>query len=148
MAARKTAGAGKGKRYSDSEKAEILAYVEAQGRGGASAAAKKFNVSPLTISSWRRQAGTAGPKAGAGVDRDTVLRELARKGFKVVRTMNALTGEILEEKIDPKIVKLGLEFGAPRGKAGDGKTYVVQSSGEVLVTLTLDRLLELTGTRP
>lgn len=150
MAAKKAAS--KGKRYSEQEKAEILRFVEEQGRGGASAAAKKFGVSPLTISSWRKQAGgaTTRPKAGASaaVDRDEVLRVLAQKGFKVVRLMNALTGEVLEEKIDPKIEKLGLEFTSPRGKADNAKTYVVQSSGQVLVTLSLDRLLALTGTKP
>lgn len=77
------------------------------------------------------------------MNRDTVPHELARKGFKIVRTMNALTGEIPEEKIDPKI-------GGPAWNPGhpDGKTRVVQGSGQVLVTLTLDRLLELTGTKP
>ena len=147
------AAATRGKRYSDGEKAEILAYAEAQGRGGASAAAKKFGVSPLSISSWRKaQGGGSSPKAKAAspqaVVQDDVLRALAQKGFKVVRMMNALTGEILEDKIDPKIEKLGLEFGAPRGKADDGKTYVVQSAGQVLVTMTLDRLLAITGTKP
>jgi len=154
MPAKKTAAVSKGKRYSEQEKAEILAYADAQGRGGASAAAKKFGVSPLSISSWRKaQGGGNSPRAKApaspsAVVQDDVLRALAKKGFKVVRMMNALTGEILEEKIDPKIEKLGLEFGAPRGRADDGRTYVVQSTGQVLVTLTLDRLLALTGTKP
>lgn len=151
MPAKKQAAASKGKRYTPEEKAQILAFVEAQGRGGASAAAKKFNVSPLTISSWRKAVGTGTTRAKVGssaIDKDEVLRALAQKGFKVVRMVNALTGEMIEEKIDPKVEKLGLDFGGLRGKADDAKTYVVQSSGQILVTMTLDRLLAVTGTKP
>jgi transposase-like protein len=57
--------ASKGKRYTDEQKAEILAFVEAQGRGGQTAAVKKFGVTALTISTWRKKAGgvsAASPK--------------------------------------------------------------------------------------
>jgi transposase-like protein len=53
----------KGRRYSAKEKAEIVAFVDKvnadKGRGGQSAASKKFKISPLTISSWIR-AGVGG----------------------------------------------------------------------------------------
>ena len=53
--------AAKGRRYTAKEKAEILAFVdkvnEEKGRGGQSAASKKFKISPLTISSWNRSRG-------------------------------------------------------------------------------------------
>jgi hypothetical protein len=56
----------KGKRYSAKEREEILAFVtsvnEAKGRGGQSAAAAKYQVSPLTIGNWFKKSGTA-PKA-------------------------------------------------------------------------------------
>ncbi len=140
----------KGKRYTDAEKAEILNFIESYGRGGASAAAKKFGVSPLTISSWRKSTGGTSSKAKAttAIDKDEVLRQLAKKGFKVVRMVNALTGELVEEKIDPKVEKLGLDFGGLKGKASDSATYVTQTRGQVLVTLTLDRLLAITGVKP
>ena len=76
------------------------------------------------------------------------MRSLAAKGFKIVRMMNVLTGEMLDEKIDPKIEKLNLGFDGLKAKADDGITYVTQSSGQVLVTMTLERLLTLTGTKP
>lgn len=51
----------RGKRYSDKEKAEIIAFVNKmnseKGRGGQSAASKKFKISPLTISSWLKKSG-------------------------------------------------------------------------------------------
>ncbi len=143
--------ATKGKRYTDVEKAEILQFVESHGRGGGTAAAKKFGVSQLTISSWKKKAGggtTKPAKASGIVERDDVLRALAQKGFKVVRMVNALTGEVLEDKIDPKIEKLGLDFGGVKRKADDDLTYVTQTAGQILVSMTLDRLLALTGTKP
>lgn len=140
----------KGKRYSDAEKAEILQFVESQGRGGGAAAAKKFGVSQLTISSWKKKTGgssTKPTKASGTIERDDVLRALAQKGFKIVRMVNALTGEVLEDKIDPKIEKLGLDFGGVKRKADDVATYVTQTGGQILVTMTLDRLLAITGTK-
>lgn len=54
----------KGRRYSAKEKAEIVAFVDKvnadRGRGGQSAASKKFKISPLTISSWIRAGVTGG----------------------------------------------------------------------------------------
>ncbi len=153
MAAKKAA-TKKGKRYSDEEKAKILAYAEAQGRGGQSAAAKKFGVSPLTISSWKKGSSkTTGDEVHNGrsaqkPDRDAVLRQLAEKGFKIVRLQNALTGETIEEKIDPKIEKLGLDFKGLPAKPSDSASYVSVSGSKILVTVTLDRLLALTGTKP
>lgn len=148
MAAKKTTK--KGKRYSEEEKAAILKFVDGHGRGGASAAAKKYGVSPLSISTWRKsvQKPAKARKSADGVDRDDVLRSLAAKGFKIVRMMNVLTGEMLDEKIDPKIEKLNLSFDGLKAKADDGITYVTQSSGQVLVAMTLERLLALTGTKP
>lgn len=59
--------AAKGRRYTNKEKADIIAYVDKvnadKGRGGQSAASKKYKISPLTISSWIR----AGVGAGAAV---------------------------------------------------------------------------------
>jgi len=50
----------RGKRYTLQEKAEVLDFVdrynEEHGRGGQTAATKKYQLSPLSISSWRKQA--------------------------------------------------------------------------------------------
>jgi hypothetical protein len=59
--------AAKGRRYTAKEKAEIIAFVDKvntdKGRGGQSAASKKYKISPLTISSWIR----TGPGGGLSV---------------------------------------------------------------------------------
>jgi len=58
-----------GKRYTDEQKQEVIAYVlavnTAKGRGGLSAAVAKFGVSPLTISGWIQKAGVATKPAKA-----------------------------------------------------------------------------------
>lgn len=59
----------KGKRYSAEEKNDIVSFVqkynEENGRGGQSAAAKKFGISQLSVSSWLKASGSAAPVTGA-----------------------------------------------------------------------------------
>jgi transposase-like protein len=54
----------KGKRYTEKEKAQVLAFVDktnaTKGRGGITAASKKFGVTPLTISNWLKKVGGGG----------------------------------------------------------------------------------------
>ena len=61
--------AAKGRRYTTKEKAEIIAFVDKvnaeKGRGGQSAASKKYKISPLTISSWIRS-GIGGGSVSSG----------------------------------------------------------------------------------
>lgn len=149
MAAKKAKKTGV--RYTAEQKAEILNFIEQQGRGGATQAAKKFKVSPLTLTSWKKKAagGNAAPATtSGGIKPDAVLKVLAGKGFKIVRMQNVLTGEIMEDKIDPKIQALKLELGGLKGRADDSTTYVVSTERQILVTMTLDRLLAITGTKP
>ncbi|MEM9237700.1 MAG: hypothetical protein AAGB14_13060 [Verrucomicrobiota bacterium] len=69
MSTRKKANKAKGRRYTKAEKANIIAYVNKvnaeRGRGGQSAASKKFKISPLTISSWIRSGEGGSASAGA-----------------------------------------------------------------------------------
>ena len=62
---------GAGKRYSASEKQEVIDFVNSynasNGRGGQSEAARKFNISILTVSAWLKKSGNKvakGAKAG------------------------------------------------------------------------------------
>ncbi|MCW1913027.1 hypothetical protein OJ996_05560 [Luteolibacter sp. GHJ8] len=85
MAAKKTT---KGKRYTAEEKQSVVDFVnshnEANGRGGVTAAVKKFGTSALTISAWVKSSGGAsvgngrkGAKSAAG-GRSGVLAELSK----------------------------------------------------------------------
>jgi hypothetical protein len=73
----------KGKRYTSKEKAQVLAYVETvnseRGRGGITAAAKKFRVTPLTISNWIKASGISSAMTGrrSGANFAVTLRRLA-----------------------------------------------------------------------
>jgi transposase-like protein len=62
MASKKAAR--KGKRYSPEEKKEVVDFVNRhnaeKGRGGASAASRKFGVSQLTVASWLKGGSQAG----------------------------------------------------------------------------------------
>lgn len=86
MAAKK---ATKGKRYTAEEKQQVIDFVnkhnEANGRGGATAASKKFGVSQLTVASWLKSIGGTsvrlprkGGKAAATGNRSGVLAELSK----------------------------------------------------------------------
>ena len=84
----------KGKRYSAAEKAKVLAMVEKvnaeKGRGGITAAAAKFGVTPLTISAWLRNAGIStrgGAKSQAGPE---VFRRLAELHETIIKTEDEL----------------------------------------------------------
>jgi transposase-like protein len=76
-AAKKAANkAGAGTRYSAEQKAEVLAFVAshnaANGRGGQSTAAAKFNISPLTVMAWLKKSGA--PKASKAIKSVVVVK--------------------------------------------------------------------------
>ncbi len=57
----------KGVRYTDAQKQEVIdfavSYNTANGRGGQSKAAEKFNISQLSVATWLKGAGAAAPKS-------------------------------------------------------------------------------------
>lgn len=60
----------KGRRYSEKEKSQVLSYVDkvnaTKGRGGITAAADRFKVTPLTISNWLKKIGAPSPSVRTG----------------------------------------------------------------------------------
>jgi hypothetical protein len=54
-----------GKRYSEAQRKKIIAYAEGIGRGGISAACRKFGVSYIALRRWMKN-GTAGKRGRAG----------------------------------------------------------------------------------
>lgn len=61
----------RGKRYTSEEKSKVVSFVAehnaTNGRGGQSAAAKKFGISQLTIASWLKKAGVKSSGKVSGV---------------------------------------------------------------------------------
>lgn len=81
--------ASKGKRYTAEEKPQVVDFVNqhnaANGRGGATAASKKFGVSQLTVASWLKSSGGAavangrkGRRTAAARNRSGALAELSK----------------------------------------------------------------------
>ncbi len=79
--AKKIKDSARGKRYSSTERAKILTFVDkhnaTNGRGGAAAASRKFDVSQLTIGNWLKAAGSPSPKRKKhNIDVDKALQRL------------------------------------------------------------------------
>lgn len=53
-----------GKRYTDAQKKQILEFVAAKGRGGISAATKKFGVSYIALKRWMNGGGETRGRVG------------------------------------------------------------------------------------
>lgn len=88
--AAKKAGSKKGVRYTTEQKQEVVDFVasynEANGRGGQSQAAKKYNLSVLTVSAWLKALG--GKKKGA--------KPVAVKAVKAAKVAKGGTNRELE----------------------------------------------------
>lgn len=69
MSSKQQKSAATGIRYTDSQKKEVVDFVvqynKTNGRGGQSLAARKFKVTPLTVSAWLKAAGKKRAKAPA-----------------------------------------------------------------------------------
>jgi transposase-like protein len=88
----------KGKRYSDEQRNEILAFVETtnaeKGRGGLTAAAAKYGVSPISISNWRKS-GSGGASAPARI-KGRPGRKPKSAGGDVLTQLVSLREEIVQ----------------------------------------------------
>ena len=66
------------KRYSVSQKKEILDFISKKGRGGQTKAVAKFGVTAATIASWRLKDGGSGVKTAKGASKELrAVEELA-----------------------------------------------------------------------
>jgi transposase-like protein len=74
--------AAKGRRYSAEDRREVLAFVyevdAARGRGGITAAAQKFGITSLTISSWKTKDGVLPPATLGSEDTVNQIETLKR----------------------------------------------------------------------
>ncbi len=92
---KKTQESARGKRYSSTERVKILTFVDKHnarnGRGGAAAASRKYDISQLTIGNWLRAAGSPSPKRKkSNVDIDKTLIRLSELHKLMANTEEAL----------------------------------------------------------
>ncbi|MGB1128696.1 MAG: hypothetical protein ACPG4K_01500 [Haloferula sp.] len=115
MSSKSKKASSRGTRYTDKQKAEIVAFVNKvnseKGRGGQSAASKKFKISPITISSWLKKSGapkTAGKKRGrpAAASKTSSTASFGKKLAK----LQSLNKQI--ERAEADLAKMKAEFEA------------------------------------
>ena len=89
MAKKKTT---KGKRYTAEEKKEVMDYVASvdgdNGRGGVAAAARKYGITPLTVTAWKKRAAGDSPSSGTNG---------AKRGATAQSRVLHRLGEILDQ---------------------------------------------------
>lgn len=104
----------KGKRYSASQKKEVVDFVEKynadNGRGGQSAAAAKFGVSQLTISSWLKSSGAPALKKGAKGVKGAKAAKGASKGGINAKLSSLLALGTQIEKAEKELAQLKAKF--------------------------------------
>lgn len=88
-----------GIRYSAAKKQQVVDFVQKyntkNGRGGQSAAARKFKITPLTIAAWLRSAGVKTPqRKAAKIVKTTKLRKGASK--KGIRYSTAKKQQVVD----------------------------------------------------
>jgi len=107
-----------GVRYTDVQKKEVVDFVvqynSQNGRGGQSKAAKKFKVTPLTISAWIKAAGAT-----------KAAKPSAKKAVKATKKAKAVKA--------PKAVKKAAKKG---GKMGRGSRYTPEKKQEIIDYVT------------
>lgn len=155
------------RRRTEEEKAEILAWAEAQGRGGLKRASEKFGISYVTLNSWKAKAGKGettedGSPAKAPrqprsespvknkVDMNRVYTVLGGKGFKfqLISTYGP-KGLETEFKADPKLAVLNMkEHHGAIWDVESGVTSVVSTERKLVVAMPLETLLELMKIKP
>ncbi len=116
MSTKKKVNVAKGRRYTQAEKADILAYVDQvnaeKGRGGQSAASKKFKISPLTISSWIRSGvgGASGASGASGLTVSASAASVSGPIGKKLAKLQALHDQIMRAERD--LSKMKAQFTA------------------------------------
>ena len=94
------------RRYSQKERKEILAFVESvnarEGRGGATAAVKKFGVNYSSISYWLKQRGITSSLELGREERAKTLKQMR----EIEQKMDTLKRELADLKVrDDKLTR-------------------------------------------
>jgi len=127
----KSKKASTGVRYTAEQKQNIVDFVvqhnASQGRGGQSAASKKFKVTPLTISAWLKAAGAA-PKGSAKKVAEKVKVVKAVKVAKTVKAVKAAKGAKAGKRgarysaeFKQEVVDFVSDFNASNGRGGQSR---------------------------
>jgi transposase-like protein len=86
-----------GKRYTDEQKKAILAFVESQGRGGISAATRKFGVSYIALRRWMGGGTRTKGKGRGRVGRPPKAKGIDGRSQRKVKTALKAAKELLKQ---------------------------------------------------
>ncbi len=122
MSTKKKKAPATGVRYTDAQKKEIVNFVsqynKTNGRGGQSAAANKFKVTPLTISGWLKAAGV---KAPAGKKIKKAAKKAAKVAGKAAKSGKGGKGIRYPDEIKEQVVDFVTSYNATNGRGGQNQ---------------------------
>ena len=109
----KNGSKGAGKRYSATEKQEVVNFVNAynasNGRGGQSEAARKFNISILTVSAWLKKSGNKVAKGGKAVASGKASAKVSSALTSKVASLLQMSDRIVKAENELAKLRAGFE---------------------------------------
>jgi transposase-like protein len=142
MSTKNKKAAPTGIRYTDAQKKEVVAFVaqynSANGRGGQSAAAAKFKVTPLTISAWIKALGAPAAKVKKAVKAAKVV-----KPAKAVKAGKTKKGVRYSAEQKQEVVDFVSSYNAANGRGGQSQAAKKFN----LSVLTVSAWLKAAGTK-
>jgi len=146
--AKKTSGkrtsGNTGNRYTPEEKANILAFIEKNGRGGITAAQEKWGVSYIAIRSWK--------DAGLG-SKTATIKSMKQVLNKVPTKMGRPAGSVKKahakmgrpagsvNKVQPSVTKAHAKMGRPAGSVNKTQPKVTKRPGRPSSNLRVIKLV-------
>jgi len=121
MSTKKKKAPATGVRYTDAQKKEIVNFVaqynQTNGRGGQSAASKKYKVTPLTISAWLKAAGVK-PPAKKKIKKAVKVAKAAKAGGKAKKGKK---GVRYSPEVKQQVVDYVTSYNATNGRGGQNQ---------------------------
>ncbi|MFN6095760.1 MAG: hypothetical protein ACK49J_12315 [Verrucomicrobiota bacterium] len=104
---------GAGKRYSAAEKQEVIDFVNSynasNGRGGQSEAARKFNISILTVSAWLKKSGNKVAKGGKAIAAGKASAKVSSALTSKVASLIEMSDRVRKAEIELEKLRAGYE---------------------------------------
>ena len=144
MSTKAKKASGTGIRYTDAQKKEVVDFVAqyntANGRGGQSAAAAKYKVTPLTISAWIKALGGGKAKKAAKASKPVKAAKSA-KAAKAAKSSNGKKGVRYTPEQKQEVVDFVASYNAANGRGGQSQAAKKYS----LSVLTVSAWLKASG---
>jgi transposase-like protein len=104
---------GAGIRYSPAQKQEVIDFVSAynasNGRGGQSEAARKFNISILTVSAWLKKSGNKVAKGGKAIAAGKSSAKVSSALTAKVASLIEMSDRVRKAEIELEKLRAGYE---------------------------------------